>query len=362
MNIVKKNVINLKPYIPGKPIEETKREFSLSRVYKLASNENSLGCSPLAQKAMKESISSINRYPDGACFYIKRALSKKFRIKSDRILLGNGSDELIDVIIKTFVKKGESVISADCTFLEYEIISKVNDVRFIKVPLKGFKYDLEAIKKKINSKTKLIFIANPNNPTGTYVNGQEVNRFLKSISKEIVVVFDEAYIEYVDKKDFPDLLKNFQSNVIVLRTFSKAYGLAGLRIGYAIADEVLIGYMNRVRQPFNVNTLAQSAAVAALKDNVFIRKSRELVLKQKKFLYKQFDKLGIEYIPTVANFILFRLGMDCLVFARKMLKKGVIVRDMKQYELDNYVRVTIGKEKENMTFIKEFVRIIEEDI
>ncbi|MDP8260032.1 MAG: histidinol-phosphate transaminase [Candidatus Gygaella obscura] len=361
MNTVKKNIRDLKPYIPGKLIEETKRQFSLKQVFKLASNENPLGCSPLVLRVLKKSLVGINRYPDGSCFLLKKALSKNYKIKPSCILLGNGSDELIDIVIKTFVKSNENVISSDTTFLEYEIISKVNGVKFIKVPLNGFKYDLDAIKNKINSKTRVIFIANPNNPTGTYVNSREVALFLKSIPKGIIVVFDEAYIEYVDKKDFPDLLKGFKSNLIILRTFSKVYGLAGLRLGYAIADKALIDYMNRARQPFNVNQIAQVAGVAALKDKTFIKKTKALVLKQKKFLYVQFDKLEINYIPSVGNFILFKVNMDGLVFVRRMLKKGIIVRDMKQYGLDDYVRVTIGKEKENKIFLKELKKIVKEE-
>jgi len=359
MSLVRKNILNVTPYIAGKPIEETKRQLGLKEVIKLASNENPLGPSGLAQAAIKKSLANINRYPDGNGFYLKRRLARYFNIEPSRIVLGNGSDEIIDIIIKTFVEEDENIITADVTFLEYEIISKVNNRKIITVPLKYFKYDLEAIAKKIDKKTKLIFIANPNNPTGTYVTKYELEDFMLDLPDEVLLVLDEAYDAFIDVDDFPNSLTYTNNrNVIVMKTFSKAYGLAGLRIGYAISRPELISYMERARQPFNVNSLAQAAAAAALDDKKFLRKTREVILAGKEYLYSALQNLGIAYVPTVANFILVDVGRDAVTVFKDMLKYGVIVRDMKQYGLKNFIRVTIGTKKENERFIKVLRKIL----
>lgn len=358
-NLIRKNILNITPYEPGKPIEEVKRQLKLKEVIKLASNENPLGSSPLAKSKIKKILSSINRYPDGNCFYLRGALAKKLRVKSTNLIFGNGSDEIIDMIIKTFVEEDENILTADITFLEYEIISRINNRGVTSVPLRYFKYDLEAMKKKINNKTKVIFIANPNNPTGTYVTRYEIDEFMKDIADNIIVVFDEAYDLFIDVDDFPRSLSYLQNrNIIVLKTFSKAYGLAGLRIGYAITKPEFVSYMERVRQPFNVNTLAQAAAMAALKDEKFIKKTREAVLKGRRFLSNSLERLGIGYIPSVANFILIDVGKDGVGVARSMLKFGVIVRDMNQYGLKNFIRVTVGTKKENQRFIKVLRKVL----
>ena len=357
--LIRKDVLNITPYIPGKPIEETKRELRLKEVIKLASNENPMGSSPKAVKAIGKSLSNINRYPDGTGFYLKRKIAKHLSLKPANIVLGNGSDELIDVIIKTFVEKDENVVTSDVTFLEYEIISKVNGRQVITTPLKYFKYDLEAIKKKIDKKTKLIFIANPNNPTGTYVNKYELNDFMKDLPDNIVLVLDEAYDTFIDVDDFPNSLDYLEKkNVIILKTFSKAYGLAGLRIGYAVARGEFSTFMERVRQPFNVNSLAQVAAIAALDDKEFLAKTKKAVLEGKNYLYQALSSLGLAYLPSVANFILVDVRRDCLAVFKDMLKYGVIVRDMRQYNLKNFIRVTIGTRRENEKFIKILRKVL----
>ena len=357
--LIRKDVLSITPYIPGKPIEETKRELQLKEVIKLASNENPIGPSPKAVKAIRMNLSSINRYPDGTGFYLKRKIAKHLSLEPGNIVLGNGSDELIDVIIKTFVEKDENVVTSDGTFLEYEIVSKVNGRQVITTPLKYFKYDLEAIKNKIDKKTKLIFIANPNNPTGTYVTKYELDDFLKDLPETIVLVLDEAYDTFIDVDDFPNSLDYLKKkNVIVLKTFSKAYGLAGLRIGYAVAREEFATFMERVRQPFNVNSLAQSAATAALDDKEFLAKTKRAVLEGKNYLYQALSNLGLAYLPSVANFILIDVGRDCAAVFKDMLKYGVIVRDMRQYNLKNFIRVTIGTKKENERFIKVLKKVL----
>lgn len=359
MPLVKKNIFNVMPYVAGKPIEETRRQMGLKKVIKLASNENPLGPSGLAKDAIKKALSGINRYPDSSGFYLKKRLSRYLNISPAGIILGNGSDEIIDIIIKTFVEEDENIITADVTFLEYEIIAQVNNHRVIKVPLKYFKYDLEAIEKRIDKKTKVIFIANPNNPTGTYVTRYELEDFMLGLPVDVLLVLDEAYDAFIDVDDFPNSLAyTANHNVILMKTFSKAYGLAGLRIGYAIAQPELILYMERVRQPFNVNSLAQAAATAALDDKKFLRKTRQVILEGKEYLYASLQRMGIAYVATVANFILIDVGRDGVSVFKDMLKYGVIVRDMKQYGLKNFIRVTIGTKQENERFIKVLKKIL----
>jgi histidinol-phosphate aminotransferase len=357
--LVRKNIQGVTPYIAGKPIEETKRQLGLKQVIKLASNENPLGASPKAKEAIKRGLEGINRYPDSNSFYLKKKLAKFKGVEPSNITLGNGSDELIDIIVKTFVEEDENIITADVTFLEYEIISKVLGRQVKKVPLRYFKYDLESIRKRIDKKTKLIFVSNPNNPTGTYVTKYEIEDFISSLSDNVILVLDEAYDTFIDVDDFPNSLKYIKNkNIIVLKTFSKAYGLAGLRIGYALAQAELISYMERARQPFNVNSLAQTAAIACLDDKKFLQKTRTVVLEGKNYLYDALTKLGLAYVPSVTNFILIDLGRDCLDVFRELLKFGVIVREMKQYGLKNFIRVTVGTKKENERFIKVLKKII----
>ncbi|MDD5155977.1 MAG: histidinol-phosphate transaminase [Candidatus Omnitrophica bacterium] len=359
MSLVRKNILDVTPYVAGKPIEETRRQLGLKKVIKLASNENPLGASGLAQAAIKKVLADINRYPDTSGFYLKKSLAKHLNTSPAGIILGNGSDEIIDIIIKTFVEDDENIITADVTFLEYEIISRVNNRKLVEVPLKYFKYDLEAIEKRIDKKTKLIFISNPNNPTGTYVSRYELEDFMLSLPQDVLLVLDEAYNTFIDVDDFPNSLAYVaKRNVILMRTFSKAYGLAGLRIGYSVAQPELVSFMERVRQPFNVNSLAQAAATAALDDKKFLLKSRQVIFEGKKYLYECLQRMGIAYVPTVANFILIDTGRDGLGVFKEMLKYGVIVRDMKQYGLKNFIRVTIGTKQENERFIKVLKKIL----
>lgn len=358
-DLVRKNIQNVTAYVAGKPIEETKRELGLREVIKLASNENALGPSPKAVAAIKQAAMNLNRYPDSQSFYLKRKLAKYLHVDAANIVTGNGSDELIDVIIKTFVEPDENIVTADVTFLEYKIIAQVNDREIRTAPLKYFKYDLEALKKKIDKKTKLVFIANPNNPTGTYVTKYELADFMKDLPEHVLVVLDEAYDTFIDVDDFPKNSDNFRNKqIITMKTFSKGYGLAGIRFGYLVANNELVSYMERVRQPFNVNLLAQAGALAALDDKKFLKRTRELTLDGKQYLYAELSRLGMSYVPSVANFILIDVAKDCVAFFKEMLKFGVIVRDMKQYSLNTYVRVTIGTQKENVRFIKVLKKIL----
>jgi len=357
--LVRKHIVNIVPYEAGKPIEEIKRQLGLRQVIKLASNENPLGPSPKAIEAIRKNLDKLNRYPDSSGFYLKNKLAKFLNVKPQNLVLGNGSDELIEIIVKTFVEEDEHIITADATFLEYKIISHVKGRIVVTVPLKYFKYDLEAIRKKIDAKTKVIFISNPNNPTGTYVTKYEIEDFLRDLPENVILVLDEAYDAFIDVDDFPGSLSYIgKKNVIVLKTFSKAYGLAGLRIGYAVAGQELSSYMEIARQPFNINSLAQVAAIAALDDKKFLNKTRKTVLEGKSYIYDNLNKLGIPYVPSVANFILLDVGRDGVGVFKEMLRYGVIARDLKQYGLKNFIRVTIGTKKENERFIKVLKRVL----
>jgi histidinol-phosphate aminotransferase len=353
--IVRQNILKVKPYVPGKPIEDVQRELGLKNVMKLASNENCFGPSPRALKAIKSALGNINRYPDASGFYLKEKLAQKLGVDENMITLGNGSDEVIVTAIRTFLNEGEKVLIARPTFLIYEIASQIANTEMEFVPLtRDFRYDLAAMKKAITPKTKMVFIANPDNPTGTYVTKRELNEFIKDIPNNIIVFLDEAYFEFAEYafKDYPNGMDYLDMpNVIVSRSFSKVYGLAGLRIGYGISNPATIGYMERVRDPFNVNLLAQAGAFAALDDEAFLKKTLDHVQRQKKVLYKAFDSMGLKYVQSATNFILVDVKKDCKVVFDNLLKKGIIVRDMKAWGLDTSIRVTIGTKEENGIFL-----------
>ena len=355
----KKSILNIKAYQPGKPIEEVKRELGLKNIIKMASNENPFGASPKALDAIKKYLPNINRYPEGGCFYLRQALSKKLKVKPEQLVFGNGSDELIVLALKAFVEEGDEVVVASPTFLIYEIASKIQGAKIKTVPMRYFKYDMKAMKKAITKNTKIVFIANPDNPNGTYVTRYELEVFLQGLSDNVLVFIDEAYADFVEEKDyFSGLNYISKGNVIVTRSFSKSYGLAGLRIGYGVSNPEIIKYIESVREPFNVNSVAQVAAVAALKDRNFLSKVKKMTQKGKKYLYSEFNKLGLRYVPSVTNFVLFEVGKDASQVARKLLKKGIIIRSMKVWGLDTFLRVTVGKEKENKRFIKILKKII----
>ncbi|MDD3087548.1 MAG: histidinol-phosphate transaminase [Candidatus Omnitrophica bacterium] len=359
MVLPRKHLLKVDSYQAGKPIEEIKRQLRLKDVIKLASNENPLGPSPKALEAVRKALSSLNRYPDSNSYFLKRKLAKFYGLEPSNISVGNGSDELIDIIIRAFVDEGECIITSEAAFLEYKIMSSLNCRPLITVPLKYFKFDLDEIKKRITQKTKVVFIANPNNPTGTYVTKYELEEFLKGIPEGVLVVLDEAYDAFIDVDDFPKSLNYIKrKNVLVLKTCSKSYGLAGLRLGYCLGSPELISYLERARQPFNVNSLAQVAAIAALDDKKFLARTKALIADGKSFLYKNLAQMGIPYVASVANFILIDTGRDGFVLFKEMLKFGVIVRDMRQYGLKNFIRVSIGTKKENIRFIKVLKKVI----
>jgi histidinol-phosphate aminotransferase len=359
MELVRKCIREITPYVGGKPIEETRRELGLSRVIKLASNENPLGPSPKALRAIRRAAAKVNQYPDGSGFYLKQAIAARYGFSSANVVLGNGSDELIDVIMKTFLDEGENIVTSEVTFVEYEIIAASCGRAVNKAPLKDYRYDLDALRAKIDAKTKLVFIANPNNPTGTYVNKAALDAFIRSLPERVITVVDEAYDTFIDVDDYPSAREYIgRANVLVLKTFSKAYGLAGLRIGYCLGDAKFTRFMEKARQPFNVNLLAQEAALAALTDGAFLKKTRAVTLEGKRYLAAELTKMGLAPVPSVANFILVDVGKDCVRVFRDLLKLGVIVRDMKQYTLDTFIRVSVGKPGENRAFIAALRKVL----
>ncbi len=340
----------LVPYDPGKPIEETQRELGLERVVKLASNENPLGPSPRAVEALKGAVAGVNRYPDGGCYYLKEKLSEKLGVPPESLIFGNGSNELIELLFRTFVRDGERVVYGYPAFVVYRLISQAMGIEGISVPLKGMVHDLDAMAQAVEDGVRVVFVANPNNPTGTMVTHGQVMEFIQAVPPEVILVFDEAYYEFVPPaRDFPRLIPDIlqmDRPVMVMRTFSKLYGLAGVRIGYGIARPELVELMNRVRQPFNVNSLAQVAALAALDDAEHVERSQRLVWEEMVFLEDRLSEMGLETVPSVANFLLVKVGDGNKVF-HELLKRGVIVRAMGGYGLHQYIRVTVGTREEN---------------
>jgi histidinol-phosphate aminotransferase len=361
--LIRKNVLDIEPYIPGKPIKEVIRELGIEDISKLASNENPLGASPKALEAVGSNINNIHLYPDGSCFELKNKLAEKTGLSEDYFVFGNGSNDIITLIAKAFLHGDDEVIIAEQSFIIYSIMAKLMNVKAVFVPLKDYTHDLEAMYNKITSNTKLIVICNPNNPTGTMVAKKEFNDFMDKLPEDIIVVMDEAYYEYIDVDNFPESLSYVRQNrnIIVLRTFSKIYGLAGLRIGYGIATPEIIINLNKVRQPFNVNYLAQIAALAALEDEEFVEKSKKLNIDGMRYLEKEFNKLGLFYVESVGNFILVRVEKESNEIFQKLMKLGVIIRPMHGYNLPEFIRVTIGLKKENEKFIKALKQVLGKD-
>jgi len=352
--LTRKGISDLKPYVPGKPIEDVKRELGLEEVIKLASNETSVGPSPLAVEAVKKEAGNINLYPEATSRLLREKLANKLKIDKEMIIFGNGADDVIDLIGMAFINEGDEVITCETTFPAYRTAVKIMGGKLILVKLKDFRFDLAEIVKRINEKTKMIFLCNPNNPTGTIVNKEAVDRFMKQIPDDIIVVFDEAYCDYVENKNYVNGLPFVSEgkNVIVVRTFSKIAGIAGVRVGYAIARQELISYLRRVVNPFTTNRLAQVAALASLDDEEHRKKVLNSNHEGKKYLYNELKKLELFYVLTETNFIFIDVKKDSETIFEKLLKKGVIIRPGKPYGCANFIRVTIGTAYENKKFIQ----------
>jgi histidinol-phosphate aminotransferase len=353
---VHKNIASLVPYSPGKPLDELERELGISHAVKLASNENSLGPSPKAQAALAKHVTQLNVYPDGGAHYLRRALAERWKVDPGQIVVGNGSDEVISLLVKAFVAPGEEAVMADDTFVMYKLALQGGHGVPVEVPLKDWRHDLPSMARAITDKTRLVFVCNPNNPTGTMVSQGEVDAFMEAVPDHVIVVFDEAYYEYVRSTEYPESLQYVKQNrpVVVLRTFSKIYGLAGLRVGYGISTLEIFDYVNRVRPPFNSNSLAQAAALAALDDEEHVAKSRAMNMAEMGVLETELTKLGLSPIPSQANFIYFDTKRDGRKVFEALLRKGVIVRHLK----GSMIRVTVGQAFENQQFLEALQEVL----
>jgi histidinol-phosphate aminotransferase len=358
MNFGPDYVRAIAPYQGGKPISEVAREFGLdeARIVKLASNENPLGIPESAKRAMSAAMADLARYPDSNGFDLKAAISAKFGVPTDWITMGNGSNDILELAARSLVSPGQSVVYSQYSFAVYPLATQAIGARAIVVAAKDFGHDLPAMRAAITDDTRLVFVANPNNPTGTFIDGEQIAAFIRSVPSHVVIVLDEAYTEYLSPSQRYDAFAWVAQhpNLIVSRSFSKAYGLAGLRIGFGIAQPGLTDLMNRLRQPFNVNSIAQAAAIAALQDEAFLKKSAEINAQGYRQLTVAFDQMGITYVPSVGNFVLFRAGDDENAGAKvnlALLKQGIIVRPVGNYGLPQWLRVSIGLPEENEAFL-----------
>lgn len=351
------DIASLSPYVPGKPIEELQRELGLARVIKLASNENPLGPSPKALAALVGGHDNLHRYPDGGAYRLRQALADRWKVSLDHIILGNGSDEVLGLLARTFLAPGDEAVMADQTFVIYKMEVTAAHGKAVIVPLVNWTHDLDGMAKAITPKTRLVFLCNPNNPTGTMVAADAVARFMAKVPEDVIVVFDEAYLEYVRDPHFPDSLQYVTQgrNAIVLRTFSKIYGLAGLRIGYGITTPEITNCLNRVRPPFNANTLAQRAALAALGDDEHVAKSRAVNAAGMQQLESGLRALGFSAIPSQANFVYFDVKRDGRALFDALLREGVIVRHIE----GTMLRVTIGQPDENDAFLASLKKVLQ---
>lgn len=353
-------VQKLSPYQPGKPIDELKRELGLSDIVKLASNENPLGVSPRVKEAIARELNELARYPDGNGFVLKDALAQHYGVMHNQITLGNGSNDVLEIIARAFLTPDDDAVYSQHAFAVYPLVVQAIGARGIEVPAKNFGHDLEAMAAAITPKTKIVFVANPNNPTGTAFDHKVLARFLASIPESVIVVLDEAYVEYVGDNEFPDGMEYLPEhrNLIVSRTFSKAYGLASLRVGYSISHPDITNVLNRVRQPFNVNSLALVAAAAALQDQDFVYRTRQINEQGMKQLEAAFVQLGLEWIPSSGNFVCVKLPRPGATIFNELLREGVITRPVANYGMPDYLRVSIGLPEENERFVAALKKVL----
>ena len=356
------HIESLVPYPPGKPLEELEREYGITGSIKLASNENPWGPSPKAVEAIAAALSGLHRYPDGSCYYLNHALAENLGVHSDEIVLGNGSNEIIGFLVTAFMRPGEEVITSHPSFLMYQKFVQVQGGVNRVVELKEMCHDLDGIVARINDKTRLIFLDNPNNPTGTYIGTEEFAAFLAKVPEGVLVVLDEAYVDFVEPGERIDTFSYIHGDkpVVALRTFSKAYGLAGLRLGYGVMKREIAGYLHRVRQPFNVNSLAQSGGIAALSDAEYYSKTLSKTREQREWLMQAVAGLGCRPLPSHTNFFLIDVGGSGKKLYEQMLYKGVIIRPMEAYGYPDYIRITVGIPAENQRFIRALAETLTE--
>jgi histidinol-phosphate aminotransferase len=353
------DIRSLSPYVPGKPIDELQRELGLTRVIKLASNENPLGPSPRALAALSGAQDMLHRYPDGGGYQLRQTIADRWKVGREQVILGNGSDEILGLLARTFLTPGDEAIMADHTFVIYKMEVTAVHGKPVVVPLVDWTYDLESMVCAVTPRTRLLFLCNPNNPTGTMVSAEAVDRLMAKVPEDVIVVFDEAYFEYVRNSKFPDAMAYVKQgrNAIVLRTFSKIYGLAGLRIGYGISTAEIIDFLNRVRPPFNANSLAQRAALAALGDDEHVAKSRAVNTAGMEQMEQGLRALGVIPIPSETNFLYFDAKRDGRLVFEALLRAGIIVRHID----GTMLRVTIGQPDENAAFLQAFRKVLDGD-
>ena len=357
----RKELDTISPYVPGKPIDDVKRELGLDHVIKLASNENPFGFSSSVKEAVMKALDNVNLYPDGNATLLKAKIAAKYGVTPEMVLPTCGSDEMVDLIAKTFIDPGSQVVMAEVTFPRYSSTSKMMGAELKIVPMNNMAFDLEGFKRVITPETRLVWLCNPNNPTGTFFTRDQLIDLLEHISPETLVVYDEAYYEFATHPEYPkdslDFLKKYK-NMLVMKTLSKAYGIAGLRIGFTIGDATLLGLINRIRNPFNVTLITQAAAMAALDDDEFLIKIIENNHAGKHYLYEEFEKMGIEFVKTEANHIAFSAGKDATAVFNGLLKEGVIIRPIGGENYKTWLRVSIGTMEENQEFIRALKKVL----
>lgn len=362
---IPENIQAITPYPPGKPLDELEREYGVKNSIKLASNENPWGPSPKAIAAIQDALGSLNRYPDGSSYYLTQAIAKHFGMSAREIVLGSGSNEVIEFLVKAFVGVDDEVITSHPSFLMYQKFVQVRGGKNLVLPLKGMRHDLQAILASVTARTRLVFLDNPNNPTGTYINPADLYTFLSAMPEHVIVVLDEAYVDFMDMSyqvDIYSLIKNSDGRcpVVSLRTFSKAYGLSGLRVGFGLMAKEIADCLHKVRQPFNMNSLAQVAALAALEDTAFFDQTIKKTITGRNTLMRGVEELGCKSYPSETNFFLIDVGGDADALYNAMLYKGVIVRSMRAYGFPQCIRITIGTDEENARFLNAFSECLKE--
>jgi histidinol-phosphate aminotransferase len=357
------HVYSMQPYRPGKTPEQLMQSLGLSELIKLSANENPLGASPRAKEAILNALETIHRYPDGACTILRDALSDFYGLPPDHFAFGNGSDELIHLFGVAYLEPGDGLMMGQPSFVRYEASAQLNRATLQAIPLTpDFRHDLEAMANAITERTKLVYIANPNNPTGTILSRAELERFLERAPDHVLVILDEAYFEYADHPDYPNGLDYVRAgrNVVVFRTFSKAYGLAGLRIGYAMGNPEFLDPIERVREPFNVNTLAQVAAAAALRDQAHVAHTRALNREGLNLFSAACERLGLRYVPSYANFLLIEIGERCAQVHQQLLERGILTRTGEVFGMPTYLRVNTGTPEQNARFVEALTDALRE--
>lgn len=359
-DLLRRGLEEIKPYEPGRPIELVEKELGITETIKLASNESPYGPFPQVVEAMKNSLNNVNRYPDGGSVFLREGIANKLGVPPSTVMIGQGSNELLRLLANVLLDPADEAVMATPSFIVYSTVVKLMHAKAIEIPLKDHRHDLEAMADAITEKTKIVFICNPNNPTGTIVTKDEVDRFMKRIPNRVVAVFDEAYFELVKDGGYPNGMDyiNGKNPVVVLRTFSKVHGLAGLRIGYGVGPEFIVEAVNKVREPFNVTSVGQAGALASLNCDAEIEERSRLNSEGLAYLYKELDRLGFSYIPSQANFILVDIGVNDRELSNVLMKAGVIVRSGDIFGYPNWLRVTVGTPKENARLIEELENIL----